>query len=315
MTNCRYIDNYIGFVRSGKIPVCEEQKQLCDFVEIVFTMEALTVNESQAEKYLSYQKYFPYRLLPWEIFCFVLHNCVYDSEGELRFPKLVIYVGRGSGKNGYLAFEDFCLLTPTNGVMEYNIDIFATSEDQAKASWKDVYNMLEDNAAKMSKHFYWTKEVIINKKTKSEFRFNTSNYKSKDGARPGKVDFDEYHAYEDAKLISVGITGLGKKRHPRRTIITTDGEIREGVLDKELETCWEILRGEAPDNGTLPFLCRLDSDEEIDNPEMWVKANPSLIPEFANYKSMLREIKIEYVDYLKNPVVYADFATKRMNRP
>jgi len=167
----------------------------------------------------------------------------------------------------------------------------------------------------MSAHFEWTKELIKNKRTNSEFRFNTSSYKTKDGRRPGKVDFDEYHAYQDAKLISVGVTGLGKKPHPRRTIITTDGENRDGILDQLLEKCRKILNFEIPDNGTLPFLCRLDSDEEIDNKEMWVKANPSLTPEYSNYTHLMREMEIEYSDYKENPVVYADFATKRMNRP
>lgn len=314
-TNCKYIDSYINIVKSEKIPVCQEQKQLIEFVEHLFSNEEIYVDNEQAEKYFSYEKYFPYKLIDWEKFCFVLHNCTYDKDGELRFPILVVYVGRGAGKNGYLAFEDFCLLTETNGVQEYDIDIFATSEDQAKASWKDVYNVLENNKKKMSNHFTWTKELIKNKKTNSEFRYNTSSYKTKDGRRPGKVDFDEYHAYSDAKLISVGITGLGKKRHPRRTIISTDGEIREGVLDQLLEKCRKILNREIPDNGTLPFLCRLDSDEEINIKDMWVKANPSLVPEYANYKHLFREIEIEHSDYLENPVVYADFAIKRMNRP
>jgi phage terminase large subunit-like protein len=45
-------------------------------------------------------------------------------------------VGRGAGKNGYLSFEDFCLLSAANGVREYHIDTFAASEDQAKTSFE-----------------------------------------------------------------------------------------------------------------------------------------------------------------------------------
>ena len=61
-------------------------------------------------------------------------------------------------KNGYLGFEDFCLLTPTNGIKHYNIDIFATTEDQAKTTFNDVYNVLEDNRDKMQRFFYWNTE-------------------------------------------------------------------------------------------------------------------------------------------------------------
>lgn len=311
MTSCKYIDDYIEFVRANPEEHCEEQMQLCDMVERIFKTEDIYVDIEQLEQYLSYQKYFPFRLFMWEVFCFALHNCTYDADGMLRFPILDVYVGRGAGKNGYLSFECFCLLTPTNGVPEYNIDIFAMSEDQAKTSWLDVYNVLESNPVKMKKHFYWTKEVIRNRATNSEFHFNTSNFKTKDGARPGMVAFDEYHAYESYKLVTVALTGLGKKRHPRRTYITTDGDVRGGPLDDKKEADKKILNGECPDNGILPFYCHLESEKSVDDIKKWNQANPSLryLPE------LLHEIKMEYSDYKLNPAANTSFMTKRMNLP
>ncbi len=306
-----HIERYINLVRRGKIKVCAAQIKLCDFVERIFKTEDIYVDEHQLEKYLGYQKYFPYKLFEWEEFVFTLHNCTYSADGSLRFPILFIYVGRGAGKNGYLAFEDFCLLTPTNGIKYYNIDIFAMSEEQARSSWDDVYNILEDNENVMKKHFYWTKEIIRNLKTGSEFKFRTSNAKTKDGGRPGKVDFDEYHAYENYKLIDVATTGLGKKQHPRRTIMSTDGLVRGGPLDDLLEKCNKVLDGDVPDNGTLPFLCRLDSDDEVHEKENWTKANPSL-PYLPHLKS---ELELEYFDYTLNPAANTSFIAKRMNRP
>lgn len=306
-----YIRQYMELVRRGEYAVCREQKLLCDLVERIFREEDIYVDEVQLEKYLGYQKYFPFKLFEWEIFCFALHNCTYRADGTLRFPILVLYVGRGTGKNGYLGFEDFCLLTPTNGVPEYHIDIFATSEDQAKMSWEDVYNVLENNRDKMRRHFRWNKEEIVNLKTNSRFRYRTSSSKTKDGARPGKVDFDELHAYEDCKLIDVATTGLGKKPFPRRTFMSTDGFVRDGPLDSLISKCLRILEGDVPDNGTLPFLCRLDDESEADNPAMWHKANPSL----RYLPHTMQEIEQEYFDYTLNPAENASFMVKRMNRP
>lgn len=311
MTNCKAVSNYIELIRSGKVKACQEQLLLIDMVERVLTTEDVHFDEQQLEKYLSYQKYFPFELFEWEEFCFALHNCLYTSDGRLRFPILVIYVARGAGKNGYLGFEDFCLLTSVNGIPEYDIDIFAMSEKQAKASWEDVYNVLENHKQKMKRHFSWTKEEIINTDTNSSFRFNTSSPKTKDGSRPGKVDFDEYHAYESYRLIDVAVTGLGKKPLPRRTIITTDGDNRDGPLDDLKEKCFAILNGEQPDNGTLPFMCRLDSDEEINNKDNWEKANPSL----PYLPDLRQELELEYFDYRLNPAANISFASKRMNRP
>lgn len=307
------IQAYLDLVRSGTVEVCQEQILLADLVEYTFATEDLYVDEDQFERYLGLQKHFPYRLLPWEVFAFGLHNCTYRRDGSLRWPILFIMVGRGAGKNGYLAFEDFALITPVNGVQKYDIDIFATSEDQAKATFQDIYDILEGNEPYYKKYFSWTKEVITNLKTNSSIQYHTSSPKTKDGGRPGKVDFDEVHAYENSKLIDVAVTGLGKRPLPRRTMITTQGDVRDGPLDRYLAKAERVLKREVKDNGWLYFICRLDSDAEIKDPRKWGKANPSLYDKTR--PELLQEILLEFHDYLDDPVGNAAFATKRMNRP
>lgn len=308
---CKEVDEYISIVRSGEYPVCRDQLLLCDKIENAFDTEDIYVNTDQLGRYLDKQRFFSFRLLPWEKFVFTLHNCTYRYDGLLRWPVLVLYLGRGAGKNGYMAFEDFCLITPVNGVKEYNVDIFATSEKQAKTSFQDVYNVLEDNKQKLGRFFYWNTEVIRNLKTKSELRYHTSGAKTKDGGRPGAVNFDEYHAYEDYRLINVCKTGLGKKEFPRQTIATTDGDVRGGPLDDLKVHMDDILQRGMADNGTLPFICRLDDKSEVDNPKMWHKANPSL----RYFKTLRQEIELEYSDYKINPVGNSSFVVKRMNLP
>ncbi len=305
------IQDYIDLVRSGVIEVCKEQLLLCDYVEKCFNDENLFIDEEQLKKYLGLQKYFPFQLLEWEVFCFTLHNCTYSKPGILRWPDLFILVGRGAGKNGYLAFEDFCLISQYNKVKKYHIDICANSEEQAMTSFNDVYDVLEENKTKLEKHFTWNKEVIKNKKTGSELRFRTSNAKTKDGGRQGKVDFDEYHQYEDYKTINVFLTGLGKKADPRTTITTTNGDVRDGPLDKLIARSGQILNGAIDDNGMLPFICKLDDENEVDNPKMWDKANPSL----HHFPHLQAEMKKEYINYKDDPISNSAFMTKRMNIP
>ena len=313
MTYNKYIQEYLDIIDNEVFPVCKEQKLLSKFIKNIFETENLTIDDEKVEKYFSYQKYFPFDLFPWEKFCFVLHNCVFKENGLPRFADLFILVGRGSGKNAYLGYEDFCLITPTNGIKNYDIDISANSEDQAKTTFMDIYNILEDpkHTKKMKKHFYWNKEEIINLKTKSRIKFRTNNPKGKDGLRSGKVDFDEIHAYQNWENINVFTTGLGKKDHPRRTYITTNGDVREGPLDNLLEKAMLILNGEVEDNGFLPFICRLDDEDEVHNPENWAKANPSL----PYRPSLMEQMKKEYADYKINPYVNSAFMTKRMNIP
>ncbi len=300
---------YLIFIKTHPEEHCKWQHKLYDFIIHVFKNETLFWDENQIEKYFSYQKYFPFNLFEWEKFCFVLHNCVFRKDGFPRFPDLFVLVGRGAGKNGYLSFEDFCLLTETHGIQNYNIDIYATSEDQAKTSFNEIYNVLENNQKIMRKFFYWNKEEITNLKTKSTIRYRTRNADTKDGGRPGKNDFDEKHAYQNWELIDVANTGLGKIEHPRTTSISTQGDVRDGPLDDDVRDAKDILRFKQPDNGTLVFMCMLDDEKEVHDESKWNKANPSL-----RYRpTLLETMRKEYQKYLKHPNTSRAFIVKRMN--
>lgn len=307
------IKEYIDKINSCRNVINKERIQLVEYIDKVFQNEELKYSEDQIEKYFSYQKYFPFELFTWEKFLFVLHNCIFRKDGLPRWSDLFILMGRGGGKNGYLSFEDFCLLTPTNGINQYDIDISANSEEQAMTTFKELLGVLENPqyTKLLRKNFYWNQTLIRNLKTNSTLKYRTNNPKGKDGLRSGKVDFDEPHAYENWDNINVFTTGLGKKPHPRRTYISTNGDIRDGVLDSLIEKSEMILNGELDDNGFLPFICKLDNEKEVDNEEMWQKANPSL----EYLPSLMEQMRKEYVDYKINPIVNNAFMTKRMNIP
>ena len=309
MTSCKAITDYFDLVLSRKYRVCHEQIWLLKHVKKCFETESIYVDEVQLEKYFDLQKYFEYELFPWEKFVFALHNCTYKAPGILRWPDLVLLVSRGTGKNGYMAFEDFVLTTPVNGIKYYDIDLCATSEEQAKRTFDDIIEVLENNKAKMEKHFSWNSTEIINKKTRSRIRYRTSNSDTKDGGRPGKVDYDEYHAYKNYKLIQVFKTGFGKKPMPRTTIATTMGDVRDGPLDQLLETMIEILKGKVDDNGLLPFICRINKKEQVHKEKYWYMANPSL----QYFPELLREYRKEYREFKLDNFGNASFMTKRMN--
>lgn len=309
LTGCKYVDEYINYCRSEKYLICEDHKKMISLVLDIFENENLQWDNKEIEKYLSYQKYFSYELFEWEKFVFVLHNCIRDENGLLRFNQMFIYIGRGNGKNGYLSFEDFCLLTPTNKVEKYDMDICSNCEEQSKTTFMDIKEIFDDNKEMFKKFFKWNLTEIKCLHNGNKLKYRTASAKTKDGLRTSKVSFDELHQYQDYKMIEVMITGLGKKADSRITFITTNGEVRGGVLDDYLNKCNKILNREIDDNGFLPFLCHIESEEEVDDEKMWYKANPSL----QYLPNLLKEMKSEYVDYKLDPNKNTSFMNKRMN--
>jgi phage terminase large subunit-like protein len=309
------VATYIKKAKNGEFTVCDEQKALIRHIEKCFYEENIYIDEILQRKYLDLQKYFPFeRLFEWEEFCLTLHLCTFWRETDMpRWPDLLIFVGRGAGKDGYIAFASFCLLSPHSKLKRYDVDICANVEEQSMRPVNDVIDVLEDTRQKnkLEKHFHKTREKVVGLKGAGTMRGRTNNPKSRDGMRSGIVVFNEIHQYQDYSNIKVFITGLGKTKHPRRLYATTNGDVREGPLDDLLARSEAILKGDISDGGLLPFLCRLDDKEEASNPAMWEKANPSL-----KYLPDLRStVEKEFWEWKSDPAVNADFMTKRMNLP
>ena len=139
------VSNYLKLVESNEPRACEEQHALAAYVRKVFAEEEIYVDLELTKKYLGLTKYFPYKqLYPWEEFIFVLWNCTFKKDGSPRWKTLLCMVARGAGKDGYIAFDGACSISPYNPVQHYNVDICANNEEQATTPIKDLTEVLEE---------------------------------------------------------------------------------------------------------------------------------------------------------------------------
>lgn len=318
----KYINPYIEMILNDEIEHCIEQEQMINNIVLpVLERDDVFIDEMKIEECLSLQKYFPYKLIPWEIFLVALIVGVFkrlpNGKIDIYFRDIRIIVGRGSGKNGLISFLCFYFLSPYHGVKGYDIDLLANSEKQAMTSFNDVYDIIKDNHDKkkngkaLKTHYYATKTEILGIKTKSILRFNTSSKRGKDSKRTGCVIYDEKHEYEDSSNINTLRSGIGKRPYGREITITTNGHIRGGVLDKELEEANEILREYNPLNRTLIFWCHIESEDEWNDPNKWIKAIPS-INDFYDLRTTI-ELEVQKMPW--NQDYFPEFMAKRMNFP
>lgn len=302
---------YLESVEAGAPRACREQIALAEHVRKCFASDDIYTDTVQLDKYLSLVKYFPYeRLFPWEEFLLALWDCTYwRRTGRPRWKTLFAMVGRGAGKDGFIAFDGACSVSPYNPVSRYNVDICANNEDQAKRPMLDLVDVLETPRweAKLDKHYYHTKEVVQGRKNKGIMKGHTNNPKGRDGLRSGKVILNEVHQYEDYNNITVFITGMGKVGQSRVGFFTSNGDVSDGPLDDYLARGRRILFDGEEDDGFLPFICCLDSKEQVHDPENWPMANPSL-PYLPDLQAEIRE---EYKEWLEHPEQNVSFLTKR----
>ena len=307
-----YIQDYIQSIRSGEVPASREMHQACDYIERKLNNPDVFVDTEKTEKAVELiERYFRIKLFPWEKFVLALVHCYYRSSDTLVFTEYLIMMGRGNGKNGFISGVAWYLTTMYHGVPGYNVDIIANSEDQAKTSFEDIYQMLEDTWAKSKKFFYKSKEEIVSLRTRSYIKFNTSNARTKDGKRSACLIFDEIHEYQNSDTIKVFRSGFGKRKHSRTFYITTDGYVRDGVLDDRLRIAHDVLNGEIKNSRLCPLIYKLDDEKEADNKELWVKANPSL----PYLPTLQLEIEQNFIDKDYDPTVASDLYTKRFNLP
>ena len=304
---CKEIDDYLEYVKQHPKWINKKRKLLIkNIVKPLLKRNDVFFDEETYRNCIAYCEANYYKLFPYQKFVYAF---VFMYKDDIPvFPKIFVKMGRGNGKDGFMVPLANFLQTPLYGVKNYNIELIANSEGQIKDTFKVAYDMLHGNP-KFKGKFRVNKELITNEVTGSELKYNTSNASTKDGKRPGCIFFNEIHAYENYEQINVFESALGKVKHAREFIITTDGYVRDGPLDEIEAACLDILESGINELGYFPFICELDSEKEVDNPEAWHKANPSMeyMPILAN------QIRNDWLEQKKIPSKRPEFLTKRMN--
>lgn len=210
MIICKEIDDYLAYVKEHPDWINEKRKLLIKNI-VLPTLERNDVffDEKTFQNCIKYCEKHYYKLFPYQKFIYAF-AFMYVDDMPL-FPKFVVMMGRGNGKDGFIVPLANFFQTPLYGVKNYHIEIVANSEQQAKETFKVAYDVTSQKY--MKGKFKVTKELITNVPTGSELKYNTSNAETKDGKRPGCLILNEIHAYENYEQINVYESALGKVRH------------------------------------------------------------------------------------------------------
>lgn len=310
MTGCAVIDDYAADVLSGKVLTSAVTKWCVRYHLRRITEPGVVIDHAKIQRAREIiERYFPFKLLDWELYVLGLVHCYKGN--DVLFRNFLILMGTGNGKNGLISALTWYFTTPDHGVPEYNVDIIANSEEQAKTSFDEIYNVLEEHDDRLGRTFYKTKTTIENTKTRSYIRFNTSNAKTRAGKRSACLVFDEIFMYENYDVIREYQASFGKRGMSRIFKISSQGNVRDGVLDTDLKAAEAVLAGDADDLRLCPLIYGVEAEHEVLDPDCWIKANPSI----EAFPSLRTAIETDFAEMRFNTEIEEGFYTKRMNWP
>lgn len=196
------------------------------------------------------------------------------NKGSLRFQKALLLIARKNGKSALASFDGFTELAIGQGGQF--ICCGSNDDKQASLIFNEVKG-LSKRAEKTPKRFHCNLTTVKNNKNDNEVFKMSARTRDKDGRQISKAFLDEIHNARDNELYMSIWQSMSIAEEPLLIMLTTEGFVNGGLLDKELNYVRNILRGEIEDDTYLAFLYTQDSENEIwQDKRTWLKSNPSL---------------------------------------
>ena len=299
-------EQYAEDVRNGKVIACHWVKQAVEryYNDLDQAIDKGWVFSRQhAERAINFIEHLRHvkgkwageylKLEPWQ--CFIVWNIfgwLMAGSKSRRFTEAYVELARKNGKSTlaagialYLEFAD-----KEMGAEVYSV---ATTRDQARICFKYAQDMVRFSDLK--KYALVTRDAIVYEPLGCSYKPLSSDARNLDGCHSHGVIVDEYHAHRTDEVYDVMQTSMGARQQPLMLIITTAGLNTSVPCYAYRKTMTKVLDGSLDADRNFAIIYTLDDPEEVDDPAMWVKANPcygiSLSEEWLGdqYDKMKRE--------------------------
>lgn len=283
-----YISRYYKEIKSGKVEVSAKVlKQMELLMDIVngknkkYHFDPLLANRPIVfiENFCRQSKGDTGKAIKLELFQKARIQAIYgivDKHGIRKYTEVFIDEGRKNGKSTELAcLGIYNLLGDKEGGPE--IDCVSTKKDAAKIVFNTARDMVHQSP--------YLRQYIKSRKSDLYCQYNLGIYQplssdsnTLDGLNPSVVILDECHAIKDRNLYDVMKQAMAaeSRKQPLFLIITTGGFNRENIYDELYDYATGVLNGEIDDEHFLSFIYELDSLDEWDKEDKWIKANPGI---------------------------------------
>ena len=325
MTIKQELIQYSNDCISGKIISGKKHKQACKRFLDDIKKEGNNFwvwNEEEAQKIVKWFTYLrhskgilagePIHLTTWQKFIACQIYAWLDSNGNRRFKKVFIEVGRKNAKSqivsGILLYEISYISNRYGEMMETYCA--GVKKDQSKIIFNECDLMLKGSPLRPK--FNVTKAIIQHRKSGSFIKpLSKEEGKKGDGTNPNTTCLDEYHLHPDTGFYDMHDTGAKARKNSLLFIITTAGfDLNGPCYTQEYKYCSSIIDQDVDveNDRYLIDILEMDKSDSV-TIENILKANPIL----ATYEVGINGI----IDSLKEaneiPEKMTAFLTKTCN--
>lgn len=283
-----FLLSYIDEIESGRIIAGHELKSVLNGLKSDLNNPRYIYDEKPGKIRIEFIEKFckhtkspfngqPFLLELWEK---ALLECAYGfkmaESGLRRFNEVLLLISRKNGKTTFIAGIDLSEFFLSKGGTD--IVCASNTNDQASILFEEINNMREQSKAlrnekRSRKNIFY----IYSPRNKNKIKKLSAQSKNKDGYNIEVGCIDEIHEMTDSKVYDAIKQSQSTKQEPLIFMITTEGTVVDGFLDKKLEYCRKMIKGEIKDERILPWLYTQDSIEEIfTDQSSWQKSNPSI---------------------------------------
>lgn len=196
------------------------------------------------------------------------------ADGTRRYRILYIEIPRKNGKTTLAAGIGLYLLF-ADGEPAAEVYSVATDTAQARISLTEGRRQISKTPFLLERSMQ-SRDAIVYPATMSAWRVLSATSGNKDGLNAHGVLFDEVHALRHRDLADLMHTSTGARMQPLEVYITTAGTDQKSYCWELHQRTLKVANGELVDPEFCGVIFAADPEDDIQDPETWKKANPSL---------------------------------------
>lgn len=313
-------EQYFTQILDGKINSCDKMKRISEILlnrfycpdEFHFDYEIASNHTDFIEKFCKIPSGKLGQPLRLELFQKARLQAIFgfvDDNNLRQYNECLIIEGRKNGKTTETAAVELDLLIndEEGSPQIYNV---ATMLEQAKLGFNACLKM-RNQSKWLKKHVKKRANDLYMAMNMGYIKALASNSNSMDGLDIHCATIDELSAIKNRDIYDLVKQGMGARTQPLLFCITTNGFVREGIFDAQYDYAVNVLNNNADNKRFLPFIYELDSYDEWDKEECWIKANPGIgtVKSWDYLRQMVQKGKDDIT--FKPTVLVKDFNMKQ----